>query len=135
MTDRPIWPYALGAIGGVVFAIGALAMTYAALASSPSTNASEAAIGGIGIGGALLGVGWLGVFKQKQCGFGVIASSFVVPLAFLYVYLHRDDWDELRAFGMLVVLALALFAMAHLFVKNGWVRWLAGLASFGLWTE
>jgi hypothetical protein len=68
-------------------------------------------------GAIALGIGWCGIFQQRQAGFGVIAGSFAIPLASLILYAGNPR-DLYAAGGMILLVALAGFALAHAFVKN-----------------
>ncbi|HEY5920043.1 MAG TPA: hypothetical protein VIV11_00170 [Kofleriaceae bacterium] len=126
--ERPKWAYAIGTIGGALFALGALLMVLQLTASEPS--ASRVPIWLFGLGGAALGVCWVGTFKQGHAGFGAIGGSFLVPIAFAYIHSHREDWGALKAHGTLLLLAFAAFAAGHCFVRCLlWARWLAATAA------
>ena len=81
-------------------------------------------------GAAALGVCWVGTFKQAHAGFGAVGGSFLVPIAIIYVYTHRNEWDSMQAHGTLLLLAFACFAAGHCFVRCLlWARWIAGAAT------
>jgi hypothetical protein len=126
--ERSKWPYAVGMIGGAVFGLGALVMLFQITAKEPSS--STAGLWLLGIGGAALGVGWVGSFKQGHAGFAAIGGSFLVPIVLAYVYKHRDDWGSLHAHGTMLLLAFTGFAAGHVFVRCLlWARWLAAAAA------
>lgn len=133
--DRPLWPYALGAFGGAVFAVGAF-LLYVLLQSHGSGGSGQYALTTLAIGGAILGVGWIGVLKYEQGGFGAVSGCFAVTLALIYVYLHRNDWNMFAASGTMVLLAFTWFALGHLFARGvRMTKFAAGSALIGILGE
>jgi hypothetical protein len=129
--ERPKWAYAVGTIGGAMFGLGAAVMLLQLTSKQPS--ATTAPLWLLGGGGAALGVGWLGTFKQGHAGFGAIGGSFLVPIALAYIYSHRDEWGSLQAHGTMLLLAFSAFAAGHMFVRCVlWARWLAAAATLVL---
>jgi len=112
--SRPKWPYAIGFLGGLAFGLAAWLLGTLALEESRSEGLAKLAVWGLAAGGATLGVAWIGVFQQRQCGFGVIAGSFAVPVAIGYLYVNRDNWDLIGAHGMILMVALAGCAMGYM---------------------
>ena len=126
--ERPKWAYAVGTIGAVLFGLGALVLLFLLTAKQPS--ASKLPLWMLGAGAAALGVCWVGTFKQGHAGFGAVGGSFLVPIAMIYIYTHRDRWESLQAHGTLLLLAFACFAAGHCFVRCLlWARWIAGTAT------
>jgi len=125
--ERSKWAYAVGTIGGALFALGAVLMLlqltgHRALGTVPLWL--------LGAGGAALGVGWTGMFRYGHAGFAPIGGSFLVPLAIAYIYKHRADSAALNAHGTMLLLAFAGFTVGHCFVRCLlWARWLAGTAA------
>jgi hypothetical protein len=138
MTDeleRPAWPYTLGTIGGAVFALGALlVLLLLAKGGTVSEGMAMATFVILAAGGALLGIGWAGMFKYGQGGFGTVAGSFVVAAVIVWLLGNRHDSDVLF-FGRLFVGSLALFALGHVFVKNTAVRITSSIALLALAIE
>jgi len=133
--QRPAWPYTVGAVGGAVFAAGALLLLYLVAASSRSDALAKSSFVLLAAGGALLGVGWAGMFKYGQGGFGSIAGSFVVAIVIVYMYTNRGDTDVVFFGGNLLLGSLALFALGHIFVKQTAIRLLSGVALISLAIE
>jgi hypothetical protein len=126
--ERPKWAYAIGTIGGVLFGLGALLMVFQLTSKQPS--ASMVPLWLLGGGALLLGVCWVGTFKQGHAGFGAIGGSLLVPIVFAYIYSHRTDYGTLRAHATMLLLAFSGFAAGHVFVRCVlWARWLAVAAT------
>jgi len=126
--QRPAWPYILGSVGGVIFAIGACAFLYATFAERAPDTAFEIVTFGSSIGALLVGIGWVGLFKQRQAGIGPILGSFVVTLAILYA--RYGDTDNFDLVGMLVVVSLVLFGLGHAVTRGiGGARILGAIAA------
>ena len=115
--ERPRWPYTVGSLGALVFALGAFALLFMFGAEMGSEGKLKVAAGAFVLGSATLGVGWIGIFQQRQAGIGVIAGSFAMPLATLVIR-ASDPADIFSAVGMILLVAAAFFALAHAFVKN-----------------
>ena len=133
--QRPAWPYTVGAVGGAVFAAGALLLLYLVAASSRSDALAKGSFVLLAAGGAMLGVGWAGMFKYGQGGFGSIAGSFVVAIVIVYMYTNRGDADVVFFGGNLLLGSLALFALGHIFVKQTAIRVLSAVALISLAIE
>lgn len=114
---RPLWPYALGMIGGCLFAAGAFFLYVVTQSRNPGNNGTYAFLA-LALGSAVLGIGWIGALKHDQGGFGAVSGCFAVTLSLLYAYLHRNDWAEFGATGTMVLLAFVWFA-AGLLVARG----------------
>ena len=138
MTDelgRPAWPYTLGMIGGAVFAVGALLILFLLAKGGETGEALAIATFVIlAVGGTLLGIGWAGMFKYGQGGFGTVAGSFVVAAVIAWLLGNRNNTDVLF-FGRLFVGSLALFALGHVFVRNTAVRITSSIALLALAIE
>lgn len=133
--ERPLWPYALGAVGCVVFGLGAFFL-YVLLQSSGGSGTGQYALQTLALGGAILGVGWIGALKYGQGGFGAVSGSFAVTLALAYAYMHRNDWSMFAASGTMILLAFAWFALGHVFARGVRItKWAAGVALVGILAE
>jgi hypothetical protein len=116
--SRPKWPYAIGLLGGLAFGLAAWLLGVLALEESRSVGLGKLAVWGMAAGGAALGVAWIGIFQQKQCGFGVIGGSLAVPVAIVYLYANRNNWGLLGAHGMILMVALAGCALGYVFLRG-----------------
>ena len=129
--QRPAWPYVLGAVGGVILAIGACAFLYAAFAEPTTSTAADVVSFGFGTGGLVVGIGWIGVFKQRQAGIGPILGSFVITLAVIYARVGADK-ENLDLVAVLVLLSFVLFGLGHAVTRGiGGARVLGGIAATG----
>ncbi|HEV7558527.1 MAG TPA: hypothetical protein VGO00_23820 [Kofleriaceae bacterium] len=108
---RPAWPYILGIVGGLIVHVGADAYLYAAVAESASSTVSAVIASGFGIGALLVGIGWMGLFKQRQAGIGPILGSFVITLAVVYVRFGSPENVDVAA--VLLLLSFVLFGLGH----------------------
>lgn len=114
--ERPRWPYTLGAIGALAFGGGAAGLLFLIGSGAGTEGMLKVAAMAFVLGSATLGIGWIGIFQQRQAGFGVIAGSFAIPIAAL-VLKASSPGDIYAAAGMIMLVALAFFALAHAFVK------------------
>jgi hypothetical protein len=100
------------------------------------SSAGDHAFLTLAIGSALLGVGWLGVLKYEQGGFGTVSGCFAVTLSLAYAYLHRHDWTMFAATGTMILLAFGWCAAGHMFARGlRMSRFPAGAALLGLIPE
>ena len=128
---RPRWPYLLGAVAGPVLGTGALVAILAV--NGAFHGLVQLALFALALGGALLGVAWLGVLRHGHGGVGAIAGSFAVSLAVVYLHVHRAEWWQARQHGMIFAAAIAACACGHVLVRGlGVVRVLAAIAAV-LW--
>jgi len=112
--DRPVWPYALGAVGGLVLAVGAFIVVAAHVRE---VDAGRAILGFMGIGSAMLAVAWARVAKQ---GFRTVGPFFgcLALIGGLALVIMPTSFEEQRAVGLALAYSFVVFAASHLFVTG-----------------
>src|SRR5688572_33398610 len=113
---RRSWPFSLGALGGLIFGIGALFLLCGAL-TRPGPHAQHALFA-MGLGSAILAVAWLGMLCNGAGGTGPMLGSlaFAVGIAFLFAYRH--DPTHLKLKIQVIVMGFAAFSLGHMFVRR-----------------
>ncbi|MDQ3367997.1 MAG: hypothetical protein M3680_21435 [Myxococcota bacterium] len=114
----PLWPYLVGAIAGGMFGFGALLLLSMVLSTSPAPALGRSAVVVLAVGSSTLAIAWLGMIKQGHDGVGALFGCLAMPAAILFMYATRHDVALLRVNALLLQLAIASFALGHLFVRG-----------------
>jgi hypothetical protein len=115
-VERPIWPYYIGAWSAGLFGVATAYLAYM-ITGKPTASGMMLAGYAYAIGATGLGVGWLGMVKQHNATFAPVAGSFAIPIAIAILKVSKPD-DVMFAGGMIVLVAMAFFAIAHVFVQH-----------------
>lgn len=113
------WPYATGAAGAFLLALGTLVFGVSWLVYGPGGRTPDpvaiAAIGGLGLGGLVLAVGWGGTMARGHGGLGVLLGSLAVPVSLAIgtsILAGGGDPDKLLA-AIVVNGGFVACALAH----------------------
>ena len=113
ILDRPVWPYAVGAVGGVVVAVGAFLM----LGVVAGHGVLEPGYATAALGAAMLAVAWARIAKTHRTVLPAVGSIGVVA-AFATAHVTSNSIYELRFAVLAFAWSLAIFAVTHAFAKG-----------------
>ena len=115
---RSSWPYEVGAIGGLVFALGSLFLMSATLwRAGPELDVALVAMG---VGATLMTIGWGAQLRYGTGGVGPLfgSAACAAGMVFVWVYRHDHNFDHLRVTGAVLVLSFFAIAIGHLFARR-----------------
>ena len=113
VLDRPVWPYAVGAVGGITFAVGAFLM----LRVVAGHGVLEPGYATAALGAAMLAAAWFRIAKTHQTILPAVGSIGVVA-AFAIARVRSDSMYELRFSVLAFAWSFAIFAATHAFAKG-----------------
>ena len=113
LLDRPVWPYAVGAVGGEVFAVGAFSM----LRVVAGHGVLEPGYATAALGAAMLAVAWARIAKTHHTVLPAVGSIGVVG-AFATAHVTSDSVYELRFAMLAFAWSFAILAVTHAFAKG-----------------
>jgi hypothetical protein len=113
----PAWPFKLGAIGGAVFAFGAMFLLFGVLARS--TALAQPAMFGMTVGSAILATAWLGMLANGRGGLGPLLGNlgFFAAMVVMFTTPNQTARESMLRFEA-VVIAILAFAVGHVFVRE-----------------
>jgi hypothetical protein len=113
VLDRPVWPYAVGGVGGVTFAVGAFLL----LRVVAGHGVIEPGYAIAALGAAMLAAAWFRIAKTHQTILPAVGSIGVVA-AFAIGHVTSESVYELRVAVLAFAWSFAIFAATHAFAKG-----------------